>query len=261
MTSEATIVGIGQSVGRGTIISMILVLFVLPQILLLGEGLIKKTTVSFKSLIDKEGIKGLVCLLLCAGMVLTVPVISQAQTNTAVRTNHNIIEISTEDDLEKLSNCIANGFDDYYNDLVSEKKKVEAKKTEAKTESQTGSKTEAKTETKPESTATSSTASESQTSNQATAEASPIVFKVQFLSSSTRLPANSPKLKGMPDVDCYEEKGVFKYTCGNSTDLAEIQKLKKTVCTTYKDAFIIAFRDGKRINTTDAVNEYKATHQ
>ena len=162
---------------------------------------------------------------------------------------------------EKLSNCIANGFDDYYNDLVSEKKKVEAKKTEAKTEAQTETKTEAKTETKTESTVTSSTASESQTSNQATAEASPIVFKVQFLSSSTRLPANSPKLKGMPDVDCYEEKGVFKYTCGNSNDLAEIQKLKKTVCTTYKDAFIIAFRDGKRINTTDAVNEYKATHQ
>ena len=39
MTSEAAIVGIGQSLGRGTIISMLFVLFVLPQILLLGGGL------------------------------------------------------------------------------------------------------------------------------------------------------------------------------------------------------------------------------
>ena len=44
MTSEAAIVGIGQSIGRGTIISMILVLFVLPQILLLGGGIADKTS-------------------------------------------------------------------------------------------------------------------------------------------------------------------------------------------------------------------------
>ena len=36
MTSDACIVGIGQCLGRGTIISIFLVLFVLPQILLVG---------------------------------------------------------------------------------------------------------------------------------------------------------------------------------------------------------------------------------
>ena len=46
MTSEATIVGIGQSLGRGTIISIILVLFVLPQILLIGSGVVDKTSFS-----------------------------------------------------------------------------------------------------------------------------------------------------------------------------------------------------------------------
>lgn len=45
-TSEAAIVGIGQSLGRGTIISMLFVLFVLPQILLLGGGLADKTSIS-----------------------------------------------------------------------------------------------------------------------------------------------------------------------------------------------------------------------
>ena len=46
MTSEAAIVGIGQSLGRGTIISMLFVLVVLPQILLLGGGLADKASIS-----------------------------------------------------------------------------------------------------------------------------------------------------------------------------------------------------------------------
>lgn len=46
LTSNVAIVGIGQSLGRGTIISMILVMFVLPQILLIGEKIISKTSFS-----------------------------------------------------------------------------------------------------------------------------------------------------------------------------------------------------------------------
>ena len=46
MTSEATIAGIGQCLGRGTILSMFLVLFVLPQILLIGGNVVDKTSFS-----------------------------------------------------------------------------------------------------------------------------------------------------------------------------------------------------------------------
>ena len=46
LTSDAAIAGIGQSLGRGTIISILLVMFVLPQILLLGEKVIDKTSFS-----------------------------------------------------------------------------------------------------------------------------------------------------------------------------------------------------------------------
>ena len=44
MTSEASIAGIGQSLGRGTLISIGVVLFVLPQLLLLGEKVIDRTS-------------------------------------------------------------------------------------------------------------------------------------------------------------------------------------------------------------------------
>lgn len=46
LTSNTAIVGIGQSLGRGTIISIFLVMFMLPQILLLGERVIDKTSFS-----------------------------------------------------------------------------------------------------------------------------------------------------------------------------------------------------------------------
>lgn len=46
MTTDAAIVGIGQSLGRGTILSIVLVMFVLPQILLLGGKIVDKTSFS-----------------------------------------------------------------------------------------------------------------------------------------------------------------------------------------------------------------------
>lgn len=44
ITTEPSIVGIGQCLSRGTLISMFLVMFVLPQILILGDRIVEKTT-------------------------------------------------------------------------------------------------------------------------------------------------------------------------------------------------------------------------
>lgn len=54
LTSNVAIVGIGQSLGRGTIISMILVMFVLPQILLIGEKIINRTSFSVRHHINRK---------------------------------------------------------------------------------------------------------------------------------------------------------------------------------------------------------------
>ena len=58
MTSEVTIVGIGQSLGRGTLISIVLVLFVLPQILLLGGVVVDKTSFSMPKVTARSSVKG-----------------------------------------------------------------------------------------------------------------------------------------------------------------------------------------------------------
>lgn len=58
MTSEAAIAGIGQSLGRGTVISMALVLFVLPQILLIGGKIVDKTSFEVPNVIRKKETSG-----------------------------------------------------------------------------------------------------------------------------------------------------------------------------------------------------------
>ena len=58
MTSEPTIAGIGQSLGRGTILSMFLVLFVLPQILLIGSKIVDKTSFAVPRVIHRRELSG-----------------------------------------------------------------------------------------------------------------------------------------------------------------------------------------------------------
>ena len=76
---------------------------------------------------------------------------------------------------------------------------------------------------------------------------SPIVYKVQILSSDKQLPANSPALKGYK-ADWYKDGALYKYTYGESTDLKTIQTIQKQATKDFKDAFVIKMQDGKRIN-------------
>ena len=90
------------------------------------------------------------------------------------------------------------------------------------------------------------------------ASSSAPVFKVQILASSARLKASSPQLKGVADADCYEEGGMYKYTVGASENYAEIYQLRKQLLDRFPQAFIIAFKDGKKVNVNEAIREYKA---
>ena len=60
MSSDGAICGIGQCLGRGTIISILLVMFVLPQILLLGEKVIDHTSFKVSVPVKMEKTSGLV---------------------------------------------------------------------------------------------------------------------------------------------------------------------------------------------------------
>lgn len=59
MSSDGAVCGIGQCLGRGTIISIIIVMFILPQILLLGEKIIDRTSFAVSMPLKLERTSGL----------------------------------------------------------------------------------------------------------------------------------------------------------------------------------------------------------
>ena len=74
------------------------------------------------------------------------------------------------------------------------------------------------------------------------------VYKVQILTATKQLPANSSRFKGYKPVNYYVEKGIYKYTYGETTDFAEIKKIRRQLLKDFKDAFIVGFKDGKKVN-------------
>ena len=51
---------------------------------------------------------------------------------------------------------------------------------------------------------------------------------------------------------------MIKYTYGASADYNEIFNLRKQIKAQFPDAFIIAFKNGVRMDVNKAINEFKA---
>lgn len=89
-------------------------------------------------------------------------------------------------------------------------------------------------------------------------ETSKPVFKIQILTSDRVLPSKSRLLKGLSPVSYYKENGIYKYTYGESTDYNRILRLKRNkIDGKFKDAFIIAFKNGEKMNINQAIREFK----
>lgn len=82
------------------------------------------------------------------------------------------------------------------------------------------------------------------------------VFKLQLFSTSKPLDKNDKRLKGLKNVTYYQEGGLYKYTCGDSTNYDEVVRTKQQLASQYKGSFIVAFKNGKKIDVKEAVNEF-----
>ena len=83
------------------------------------------------------------------------------------------------------------------------------------------------------------------------------VFKVQILASAVQLKAGSAQLKGRKDATFYKEGGMYKYTVGESADYNEINRLRRSLAEKFPQCFVIAFRDGKKMDVREAIQEFK----
>ncbi len=84
------------------------------------------------------------------------------------------------------------------------------------------------------------------------------VFKIQIMACDVKLKAKDPRLKGVQDVDFYQEGGLYKYTVGASADYNEVARLRKTISASFPQAFIVAFKNGQKMNVQEAIKEFKA---
>ena len=145
--------------------------------------------------------------------------------------------IASKEGQEKLAQGIFNGFAEYY-ELYGKSK--ESKSTATKQEA-------AKTvETK---------VVEHQTICNTKNSGKP-VFKIQIMTAESKLSSDDKRFKGLK-TDYYKENETYKYTHGESEDYNEILQLKKQISDKFADAFIVAFLNGEKINTRQAIEIFK----
>ena len=83
------------------------------------------------------------------------------------------------------------------------------------------------------------------------------IFKVQILVSSRVLRKGNAHFKGEENYDSYQESGMVKYTIGASANYNEIYQLRKSLLDKFPEAFIIAFKNGKKYDVNQAIREFK----
>ena len=77
-------------------------------------------------------------------------------------------------------------------------------------------------------------------------------FKVQILASPEKLDVTDSRIWNIPQLGCYQENGLGKYTAGDETTYEAANKLLSDMKRTHKDAFMIAFQGDKKISVSEA---------
>jgi len=85
------------------------------------------------------------------------------------------------------------------------------------------------------------------------------IFKIQIFAINRQLTPDSQLFKGQKNVSSEIEGDLYKYMIGNSADYNEILRLKEKLKQDFPQAFIVAFKKGKRMNTGEAIKEFVKT--
>lgn len=84
------------------------------------------------------------------------------------------------------------------------------------------------------------------------------IFKIQIFAADHVLNTSDKRLKGHSEAKYFKEGPYTKYTIGESSNYTEIYQLRKKILTDFPDCFIIAFKNGEKVNINEAIKEFKA---
>lgn len=94
----------------------------------------------------------------------------------------------------------------------------------------------------------------------ATQSKTDLEFRVQVMASQKRIPLNSKAFKGYKTFEEVREGIYFKYLSVARPSYAESSVLRKQLLKSFPGAFIVAFRNGKKIPLSEAIKEEKKIH-
>ena len=82
-----------------------------------------------------------------------------------------------------------------------------------------------------------------------------LTFKVQFMTSPRKIELSDKRFDKVQMVEMYEHNGLFKYTSGQFPTANSAQKHQQQLKEQgYRDAFVVAFENGKRISMDEVRN-------
>lgn len=84
------------------------------------------------------------------------------------------------------------------------------------------------------------------------------VFKVQIFSSKVKVKDGDRQFKGLKGCENYEEGSYTKYTYGASNNYNEINRLRKEILDKFPSAFVVAFKNGKKMDVNEGIREFLA---
>lgn len=145
--------------------------------------------------------------------------------------------MASESGSTKLARAIYNGVERYRNSSNTPQKKFPAHKRAPKV----------KSVPEPEPECTADQPQPQQAVAMEDSNASEIIYKIQFLTSPTKLKAGDKKFKGLKNIDSYRDGGSIKYTYGTYRSVNAASADLKKVKAKFPDAFVIKTRGGKRI--------------
>ena len=84
-------------------------------------------------------------------------------------------------------------------------------------------------------------------------EVAGVTYRVQFLTSEKAIKDGAKDFKGVTGYQVYQQDGLYRYTMGNEPTVARAKNIQSELRKKgFKDAFIIAFYNGKRITLQEA---------
>lgn len=85
-------------------------------------------------------------------------------------------------------------------------------------------------------------------------DASRVEFKIQLASSTNKIEPKSYNFKGLRNVEIKKDGKYYRYYYGNTSSYKSVQESLKTAkAKGYKDAFLMGFVDGERVDLNEAI--------